>query len=404
VSLSSVLWTKNFGGLGEQSAISIIQDYDGGFALFGNTKESIDSGDNNLFLVKTDANGIMQWNKTYSIGKSDLARAIIQTKDGGYVLVGQTFSSFDTSSSDFLLIKTDNNGNLQWYQTYGQWFMDDPYSVIETLDGGFALFGTTLSIVGKLEDYFLVKTNSYGNMVWNKTYGIGDREFGASIIQTSDEGYVIGGTRREGNGLDSAYQVIKIDSLGNMEWNKTYGWNQVDGVKYPFHLYDLIKTSDEGFALGGTIRSTGLGPSNFLLVKTDENGNMQWNQTYREGGESLIQTFDEGYAFAGSYRNKDTFLDAWLIKTDLNGNIEINQNYSLTDRQEISSLIQTSDSGFALAGRMASLDDDNSDFWMLRTDEQGIPEFPSWIILPIVFSISFISIIIKKKFLEKKLQ
>jgi hypothetical protein len=404
VSLSSVLWTKNFGGLGEQSAISIIQDYDGGFALFGNTKESIDSGDNNLFLVKTDANGIMQWNKTYSIGKSDLARAIIQTKDGGYVLVGQTFSSFDTSSSDFLLIKTDNNGNLQWYQTYGQWFMDDPYSVIETLDGGFALFGTTLSIVGKLEDYFLVKTNSYGNMVWNKTYGIGDREFGASIIQTSDEGYVIGGTRREGNGLDSAYQVIKIDSLGNMEWNKTYGWNQVDGVKYPFHLYDLIKTSDEGFALGGTIRSTGLGPSNFLLVKTDENGNMQWNQTYREGGESLIQTFDEGYAFAGSYRNKDTFLDAWLIKTDLNGNIEINQNYSLKDRQEISSLIQTSDSGFALAGRMASLDDDNSDFWMLRTDEQGIPEFPSWIILPIVFSISFISIIIKKKFLEKKLQ
>jgi hypothetical protein len=140
------------------------------------------------------------------------------------------------------------------------------------------------------------------------------------------------------------------------------------------------------------------------LVKTDEFGNMQWNQTYEEGGGSIIQTFDGGYAFAGSYPNGDTFLDAFLIKTDVNGVVEFHHNHTLVDRQEVSSLIQTSNGGYALVGRTASLEDDKSDFWMLITDEKGIPEFPSWIILPFLIVATLVSVIIRNKIRKKEIK
>jgi hypothetical protein len=404
VGFSLVLWTKAYGGEGEQSATSIIQTSDGGFAIFGNTKESVDSGDNYFLLVKIDANGTMTWNQTYKRGESDVARSVVQTHDGGYALVGQTFSSFDTGSSDFWLVKVDTTGNVEWNNTYGQWYMDDPCSVVETSDGGFALFGTTLSIVGNLEDYLLVKTDSYGNMLWNKTYGTSDREYGSSMVETSDGGYALAGSIMSSNSnYTGAYELLKIDSMGNLQWNQRYGWNKLIGIKYSFTVNDLVITSDGGFALGGTTRAYSTDYSDkFLLVKTDGLGNMQWNQTYREGGGPLIATSDGGFAFAGSYRNEDTFLDVWLIKTGMTGTLEWNQNYSLADRQEVSSLIQTSDSGFALAGRTADLDDENSDFWVLKTDEYGIPEFPLWAILPLLLVGTLFVVFFKKRLPFKK--
>jgi len=113
--------------------------------------------------------------------------------------------------------------------------------------------------------------------------------------------------------------------------------------------------------------------------------------------EAVDAASDGGFAFAGSYRNEDTFLDVWMIKTDVNGNLEWNQNYSLADKQEVSSLIQLSDGGFALAGRTANLNDENSDFWVLKTDEYGIPEFPSWAILPLLVVGTLLAVLSKNR-------
>ena len=395
VGFSLVIWTKTYGGEGDQSASSIIETSDGGFAVFGTNASD-------FLLIKIDENGIMQWNQTYERDESNHARSVVRTIDGGYALAGQTLSSFDIRSSDFWLIKTDATGNVEWNNTYGQWYMDDVSSVIETSDGGFALFGTTLSIVGALEDYFLVKTDSYGSMLWNKTYGTGDREYGADIVETSDGGYALAGSIMSNINGPGAYHLLKIDSLGNMEWNQTYGWNRLIGIKYSFTVWDLVKTFDGGFALGGTARSPSSGsfPDEFFLVKTDEFGGMEWNQTYREGGGPLIQTSDGGFAYASSYRNEDTYLDAYLIKTDVNGIVELNHNHSLADQQEVSSLIQTSDGGFALAGRTFSPEGSyqTTDFWVLKTDVQGIPEFPSWAILPILLIVGLAVVFAKKKY------
>ena len=384
VGFSLVLWTNAYGGAGDQSASSIVETADGGFAIFGDTNNDTHLSD--LLLIKIDADGNMQWNQTYGMEWSHKARSVVQTSDEGYILFGQISSSFQSGSSDFWLIKTNKNGDLQWYQTYGQWYLDDPSSIVETSDGGFALAGTTLSIVGKLEDYFLVKTDSYGNLMWNKTYGGGrHREYSPSVVETVEGGYALAGHSLSMITGDYSSWLVKTDANGNMEWNQTYSGGG------SILTSSLVQTSDGGFALGGTT------PNKFLLFKTDEFGNMQWNQTYREGGGPLILTSDGGFAFAGSYRNEDTYSDAWLIKTDANGDVEWNQNHSMTDRQSVSSLIQLSNGGFALAGRTFDLNDENSDFWVLITDEQGIPEFPSWTILPLFLVATFSAIIVKKR-------
>ncbi|MEJ2242549.1 MAG: hypothetical protein P8Y18_10480 [Candidatus Bathyarchaeota archaeon] len=408
VGFSLVIWSKNYGGVGDQKAVSIIETSDGGYAIFGNTQ--IEPNLSDFLLIKIDADGNMQWNQTYDgKGETDLARSFVQTSDGGYALAGQTFSSFQYGSSDLWLIKTDYQGNMQWNKTYGQWYMDDLGSVIETSDGGFALFGTTLSIVGKLEDYFLVKTNSFGNLMWNKTYGRGDRrEFGEAIVQTSDEGYVLAGSFEISGFSRTAYQLLKIDTLGNMKWNQTYDYKEFE-INYYLKVTDLVTTADGGFALGGTTRSAWTDfEAYYLFVKTDEFGNMQWNQTYRTANSNdkqtaMVGTSDGGFAIASSYRNESTYSDVWLIKTNINGVVEWNQNHSMIDFQYVRSIIQTSDGGFALAGRTHSSEDEyqTNDFLVIKTDEQGIPEFPTWTILPIMLVSSFVVIIVRKKFVRK---
>ena len=400
VGFSLVLWTKTYGGVGDQSATSIIETSDGGYAIFGET--SFEHHLSDWLLIKIDADGILQWNQTYARvnaeGKDDASSAasFVQTIDGGYALFGS--SSFgDTNDNDYWLVKTDEQGNMEWNYTYGGPQFDLASSLIQTSDGGYALFGT---IAGHNEDYYIVKTDSQGNYMWSKIYGTGEREFGVSMVEISDGGYALAGYVQSVRNGTAAYQLLEIDSVGNMEWNQSYGWNTLTNIKYSFTLNDLVKTSDEGFALGGTRRITPpFYPEEFFLVKTDEFGNMQWNRTYNEGGGPLIQTFDGGFAYASSYRTniEETYLDAYMIKIDLNGNVEFNHNHSQVDRQQVSSLIQTSDGGFALAGRTADDEDENSEFWVLKTDEQGIPEFPSWIIPPFFIVVTLIGFLVRKR-------
>ena len=205
-----------------------------------------------------------------------------------------------------------------WRQNYGGTNDETATSLVQTSEGGYAIVGETLSYGAGGGDFWLVKTDTNGNVQWNKLYGGTDRDSARSLVQTSDGGYALAGYSYSSDvGINNAW-LVKTDDLGNMKWNKTYGGTESDLVM------SLVQTSDGGYALAGETYSFGAGEGDFWLVKTDESGTMQWNQTY--GGTewdlvvSLIQTSDGGYALAGHTRSFSAGgYDVWLVKTDENG-------------------------------------------------------------------------------------
>jgi len=392
---SWVMWSKTFGGVDYDQAYSLVKTSDGGYAIAGNTW-SFGAGDTDFWLVKTDESGNMEWNQTYGGAGYDSASSLVRTSDEGFALAGQT-ESFGAGLGDFLLVKTDEIGNMEWSRTYGGVGRDIANSLVQTSDGGYAIAGDTYSFGAGEDDVWLVKTDGSGNMQWNRTYGGGQSDWARSVIQTNDGGYAIAGrTFSFGAGGSSDFWLIKTDGLGNMEWNQTYGGELND------RAYSLIAVSDGGYALAGISESFGTGSYDVWLVKIDDSGNMEWNHTY--GGErnddanSLVETSDGGYALAGgthSFGHGNN--DFWLVKTDGSGNMEWNRFYGEAKNENAYSLVETSDGGFALAGGTESTGAGGSDVWFIRTNEQGVPEFPSWIILPLFLTITSIILIYRKR-------
>jgi len=374
VGASSEMWSQTYGGEFIDHATSLVETSDGGYALAGVTSPPVGIGPSNFLLIKTDTYGIMLWNQTYD-GEGAYAHELVETSDGGYALAGtlRTAENFD-----FWLVKTDAYGNIMWSQTYGGPNIDQALAMVQTSDGGYALAGYTESFGSGSYDCWLIKMDADGNMIWNKTYGGEGGEVGSSLVETSDGGYALGGQITSGGeGFD--FFLIKTDEFGNMEWNQTYGgtiWDQA---------YSLVETSDGGYALAGRTNSFGAGSYDCWLVKIDANGNMQWNQTY--GGErwdeaySLVESPDGGFALAGRTNSFGAGnYDFWLVKTDAIGNMVWNQTYGGTENDCAYSLTMTSDGGFALAGKTKSFGaGEYDDILLVKTDEFGIiPEFPSW--------------------------
>jgi len=357
-------WNKTYGGTSHDYAWGLVQTVDGGYALAGYTY-SFGAGYYDFWLVKTDSAGNMQWNKTYGGTNSDWAYALVQTSDGGYAIAGYT-DSFGAGLSDFWLVKTDSAGNMQWNKTYGGIGGDCAYALVQTSDGGYALAGVTFSFGAGDEDLWLVKADAAGNMEWNKTYG-GTYSDGAwALVQTVDGGYALAGYTYFYGAGGYDFWLVKTDSAGNMQWNKTYGGTGEDKA------FALVQTVDGGYALAGRTSSFGAGSVDFWLVKTDAAGNMQWNKTY--GGTShddawgLVQTVEGGYALAGvTYSFGAGNGDFWLVKTDAAGNAQWNKTYGGTNKDWAYAFVQTVDGGYALAGYTYSFGAGSSDFWLVKT-------------------------------------
>jgi hypothetical protein len=355
VSASSELWSQTYGGKSTDIGRSLVETSDGGYAIAGETN-SFGAGKDDFWLVKIDSNGNMEWNRTYGGVEPDRVYSLIETSDGGYALLGYTYVG--VVNHDILLIKTDANGNMEWNRTYRGAKDEMAYSLVETSDGGYALAGNTN------DDFLLVKTDLVGNIVWSKTYGAGTAN---SLIKTSDGGYALAGGGR----------LVKTDEHGNMEWNQTYSKGSIRS---------FVETSDGGYALAGSSPTGFLESSfyaDFYLAKTDEYGNVEWNRTYNgkgiENAYSLVETSDGGYALAGETATLVYgSADFWLVKTDDYGNVKWNQTYGGANNEGAYSLVETFDGGYALAGYTESFGAGSYDFWLIKTDAQGIPEFPSW--------------------------
>jgi predicted secreted protein len=333
--------------------------------LVGDTTSG--AGGYDFYVVKTDADGNVQWSNTYSgLGWDRAYGGVVQTSDGGYAIDGYT-SSYGAGSYDFWLIKIDANGKMLWNKTYGGLGEDIAEWIIQTSDGGFALSGKTTSFGAGGFDAWLVKTDSDGNMQWNKTYGGPNDDLAGSVIQTSDGGYLFSASTYSFGAGGRDFWLIKTDQLGNMEWNKTYGGPNGDGQG------SVSLTSDGGYAIVGWTYSFGAGGSDGWFVKTDANGNVQWNKTFggplEDGLSAALQTADGGYFLLGQACSFGAGgQDIWLIKADQFGNMEWNKTFGGPYDEYINGpLIATTDGGLAITGWTYSFGAGAEDMYLVKT-------------------------------------
>jgi hypothetical protein len=247
---------------------------------------------------------------------NEVAYSVQQTSDGGYIVAGWT-----NLVNGALLIKTDMSGDVQWAKSYRIAYDNVAYSVQQTSDGGYIVAGwTNFWSGGHNYDAFLIKTNASGNVQWAKTYGGTNNDSAYSVQQTSDGGYILAGvTYSFGAGGGDAF-LIKTNASGNVQWAKTYGGAGID------KFISVQQTSDGGYIAVGYTSSFGAGGYDVFLVKTDANGNIIWAKTYggwnNDIASSVRQTSDGGYIVAGTTWSFGTGNgDVFLIKTDANGNI-----------------------------------------------------------------------------------
>jgi len=349
--MSAVSFAKTYGGTSGDGASSVQQTSDGGYIVAGKTY-SFGAGGWDIFLIKTDANGNISWAKTFGGTDWDEAFSVQQTSDGGYIVAGWT-ASFGAFWDYILLIKTDADGNVIWAKNYWGTAVS---SVQQTSDGGYIVAGYPS----------VIKTDADGNVIWAKNY-LGT--IASSVQQTSDGGYILAGNTFSFGAGSADIILIKTDANGNIQWAKTYGEIGND------RAYSVQQTSDGGYIVAGFTDSFGAGGYDIFLIKTDANGNVQWAKTYGEIGNdraySVQQTSDGGYIVAGFTDSFGAGGDILLIKTDASGNIIWAKTYGGTVSDGASSVQQTSDGGYIVAGWTASFGAGSGDILLIKTDANG---------------------------------
>jgi hypothetical protein len=358
-----VEWEKTFGGGGIDLGFSVQQTRDGGYIIVGYTT-SYGAGREDVYLIKVDANGNIRWSKTFGGGGIDLGFSVQQTSDGGYIIVGAT-TSYGAGSYDVYLIKVDANGNIRWNKTFGGREDDWGYSVQQTRDGGYIIVGGTKSYGAGGYDVYLIKVDANGNIRWNKTFGGARDDWGYSVQQTSDGGYIIvGATTSYGAGGYDVY-LIKVDANGNMQWSKTFGGGGSDLG------YSVQQTSDGGYIIVGYTTSYGAGGGDVYLIKVDANGNIRWNKTFggkdSDWGHSVQQTRDGGYIIVGETMSYGAGgADVYLIKVDANGNIRWSKTFGGARDDRGYSVQQTSDGGYIIVGYTTSYGAGSYDVYLIK--------------------------------------
>lgn len=317
-SVGNVQWDKTYGGTDADYLSTLIQTNDGGYILGGNSYSNIggDKTENNrgasntfdYWFLKLDANGNKQWDKTFGGNGDDISTCVKQTFDGGYIVGGRSGSGISGEKTqalqggigdvDYWIVKIDSLGNLQWDRDLGGFGPDWLYSMVVTNSGNFLLGGSSSSNIGgdKTQntwggiDFWLIEIDALGHVIWDKDFGGSSSDDLSKIEKTSDNGYILGGLSSSpvsGNKTQQCwgfndFWIVKIDSVGNLAWDKDYGGSDMEE-----QLGNIMQTTDGGFLLSGSSFSNvsgnktenNLAPVQSWIVKTDTAGTMEWDKT-----------------------------------------------------------------------------------------------------------------------------
>ncbi len=303
-------WNQTFGGADRDESYFMVECTGGGFALAGFTY-TFGAGASDAYLIRTDSTGNQQWTQTFGGPARDETIPVVECSDGGFALGGYTYS-FGAGGSDVWLLRTDSNGNHLWNQTFGGANNDEAWGMAPCVDGGFVLVGITESYGAGDSDIYVVRTDSNGALQWNQSYGGSDEEWGVSIAELSNGDFIISGrTESFGAGFGDAW-LIRTDSTGNALWNRTIGGTLDDMGQ------GVIECSDGGFALICETQSHGAGSYDAWLLRIDEDGNTLWSRIFGESGsdEAFVVTESStgDYVITGSTESYgSTLRDIWLI-------------------------------------------------------------------------------------------
>ena len=402
-------WSKNFGGSGdEQAARSVQQTSDGGFIVLGpsNSQDGDVSGNHGNFdfwVVKISPQGELEWEKSYGGSDYDWANHIINTTDGGYILAGFTDSndgdvSENKGESDCWIVKLNAEGEIEWEKTYGGSLPDIASSIKSTPDGGYIFSGSTQSVDGDVTnegndngfDFWVVKISDLGVIEWEKTFGGTQNDISREIQLTPDGGYILSGETASNDGDLNENQgmrdgwVLKLNALGEIQWQKTIGGSQHDRAEF------IKPISNENYIVCGYTNSDdgdiaeNKGSDDVLIFKLNDSGEVLWLKTYGGSGfdkaTSLIQTQEDGFILIGETDSTDGDVsdiqgqtDIWMIKVSADGNLEWQKTIGGSGMDDWAlSIIQSSDNGMVLTGRSNSTDGDleenngGTDFWIVK--------------------------------------
>ncbi|OFX19023.1 MAG: hypothetical protein A2033_15150, partial [Bacteroidetes bacterium GWA2_31_9] len=328
-----------------------------------------------ILILTISINVLSQTNVFYRLYDNDtlydFGEGIIQLSDYNYLIIGVTYNDFVPSDA-IILIKIDNKGDTIWSAKYDLCEQaDNVSSVVELSDNSLLVCGTTKDVLGIKRDFFLFKTDNIGDTLWLKRYGGSDNDVAKKVIHTLDNGFLLcGWTNSNTNGYEDAY-LVKTDSIGNQQWAKQYGGTNADVFN------SVIQTADSGFVAVGYSYSYGT-YNQIYLIKTDSEGNMQWYKTFAyeqgAGASDLKQTTDGGFIIAADfYVSATDQTDAYLLKTDNLGIKQWDKVYSLGNETEYFHTVYLSPTGYNLSGGTYdySLTTPKPRGWFIKADSNG---------------------------------
>ncbi len=410
-SQATIEWQKSFGGSLYDEANSVQQTVDGGYIITGYTVSDdgdvgVNHGYDEFWVLKLDSLGSVQWKGTYGGSGHEIAFAIDQTTDGGFVVAGFTKSNDgDVSGNhgdyDAWVLKLGGTGSIQWQKCLGGSGWEEAWDIHQTKEGGYILVGRSGTPNGDVTvnhgslDYWVVKLSDTGTIEWQKSLGGSGLDIGYAVSQTSDGGYIVAGESQSSDGDVSAnqgnsdYWVIKLNNVGKIEWERSYGGSALDRAN------DIKQTRDGGYIVFGQSASnngnvTGAhGNYDNWAVKLNKIGDIEWQHAMGGSGEDFakfIQQTNEGYVTIGttSSNNGDVFNnhgidDIWVVKLTEMGEIQWQKTLGGSSGERGNCIQQTKDGGFILVGYNWSTNGDAttcngySDFWIVKLSPSSSP-------------------------------
>jgi len=363
---AQITFQRTYGGDADDGGQSVVQTADGGYYVVGYTF-STGSGGADVFVMATDQSGEERWTQTFGGAQDDYGFGVTTTANGDCLAAGYLSGS---GQADVALHGNTAGGGQLWIQVYGGSNNDMAYSVARNSDGGFVVAGATFSFGSGVPNVYVLRTDSLGDTLWTRTYGGAGEDYAFSARQTVDSGFIICGTTYSYGAGQSDIYLIKANAAGDTQWTRTYG-----GAEHE-HGHSVMQTADFGFVICGTTYSFGAGDADIWLIRTDANGETLWTRTFggdtADLGHSVAQTAYGGFILCGQTASFGTGnYDAWLIKTDSMGDTLWTRTFGGVNDDRGYSVQPTADGGYIIAGMTMSLGAGGADFYLVKTDADG---------------------------------